>query len=178
MGMDLIAETKLWVSQAISDGRPGDAPLVTNETIVTGTGDGAVIALDVESGSQRWRQSIETKHAFSPAVSDTTAYVTDSDGRLYALDLKTGDIIETIRAESVADLPGLAIGNADCSPVISEDAIHFVGPDGVLVTVDQDDFASGVERHRTLQHRLAAPPTVVENALFADALPTVYGYSI
>lgn len=172
------AESPRWTTTLVSGAHPGDVPLATADTVLTGTGGGALAALDPETGEQRWRRSIEGTHAFSPTAAGSTAYVTDTDGRLYAMDEETGGVLASVRPDSEANLPGVAAADIDGSPVISESSVSFVAPDGVLVEVSRDDSLSTVERHRPVDHRLAAPPTVVNGAAFASAVPAIHGFSL
>ncbi|HYO30798.1 MAG TPA: PQQ-binding-like beta-propeller repeat protein, partial [Thermomicrobiales bacterium] len=51
---------------------------------------GYVVALDVETGTERWRTSMSVEAPASPVVHDGTLYVDTSEAGLLALDADTG----------------------------------------------------------------------------------------
>jgi outer membrane protein assembly factor BamB len=66
------------------------SPAVAGGTVVFGSGDGGIYALDAATGAQRWRfETGDVVHA-SPAVANGVVYAGSWDGRFYAIDLATG----------------------------------------------------------------------------------------
>lgn len=66
------------------------SPVVSGETVVIGSGDQHVYALDAHTGALRWSFATgDVVHA-SPAVADGVVYIGSWDRHLYALDLATG----------------------------------------------------------------------------------------
>ncbi len=66
------------------------SPVVSGETVVIGSGDQHVYALDATTGAVRWSFATgDVVHA-SPAVADGVVYIGSWDRNLYALDLATG----------------------------------------------------------------------------------------
>jgi outer membrane protein assembly factor BamB len=66
------------------------SPVVADGTVVVGSGDGNVYALDAASGEPRWTfRTGNVVHA-SPAYADGVVYVGSWDGDLYAIDAKSG----------------------------------------------------------------------------------------
>ena len=79
-------------SQTIAD--PFDlflsSPVVVENSVVFGSGDGHVYALDAATGALRWKfQTGDVVHA-SPAYADGRVFVGSWDSVLYALDVATG----------------------------------------------------------------------------------------
>ncbi len=80
---------------------------------------GEIVALDLESGQQRWTAALGSPVTSRPAASRTGLYVGDLDGRLHRLDKDDGGLIWTLELNlpieaSPTLLPGaLLVGLAD-----------------------------------------------------------------
>ena len=76
--------------------RSGDASggglAVDKNTLYVTTGFGALVALDVATGAQRWVQKLESAATGAPAVRDGLVYVTSRDSRAWAINAKDGRI--------------------------------------------------------------------------------------
>src|SRR4051812_16582562 len=66
------------------------SPVVTGRTVVIGSPDGGIYALDLATGAQRWRAMTGGRVRATPAIHDSLVVVGSWDGRVYALDLATG----------------------------------------------------------------------------------------
>ena len=77
------------------------SPAVAGDTVLFGSGDGHLYALDAGSGRERWRASLGGAVASSPAVSDGTVFATSRERAVTALDLADGG-----RALAVRGGPG------------------------------------------------------------------------
>jgi outer membrane protein assembly factor BamB len=66
------------------------SPVVVDQTIVIGAGDGNVYALDLTTGKERWRVKTGGKMRATPSVKDGVVVVGGWDGRVYAIELATG----------------------------------------------------------------------------------------
>ncbi len=76
------------------DGEGFQAPLaVAPRTVVGGTLDGVVIALDSETGIERWRRRTKGPITAGCIVGPERVLVPSEDGQLYILDLDSGAII-------------------------------------------------------------------------------------
>ena len=69
------------------------SPVVTGSSVLIGSGDGNVYALDLTSGKERWRVRTNGKVRATPSVHDGVAVVGSFDGRVYAIDVATGKTV-------------------------------------------------------------------------------------
>ena len=97
---------------------------------------GALVAVDVEAGKQRWRLETSVSRGSVPTADDRTVYVTAPDGRLLATDARTGKLLGQTRPRLsdggtsgvVADVP---------APLVVGDRIYGSAPDGSVFAVDR-----------------------------------------
>jgi len=89
--------TQQW-TVALDSGVAGRRPAVAAERSFVATKDGALIALDVADGTERWRFDADAKLAGPPAIADGVVHVSDVSGGLYALDV-SGDVRWTFNVE-------------------------------------------------------------------------------
>lgn len=78
---------------------PLDAPVMQGQAsvsgrtvLVSGSGTGSVVALDAESGEQRWRRETMASQLSRPVAAGNAVYVAAGDGRLLALDARSGKV--------------------------------------------------------------------------------------
>ena len=128
------------------------SPVVVDQTILIGAGDGNVYALDLTSGKERWRVKTGGKVRATPSVSNGVAVVGSWDGRVYAIDVATGKTRWVHR--TVGDTLDLKREGYDRRAIQSTAAIV----DGVVFLGSRDDgfyaldFATGERRWRS-SHR-------------------------
>jgi outer membrane protein assembly factor BamB len=67
------------------------SPTIVEETLYVGSGDGYVYALNVESGTLRWKFKTGNVVHATPTVDNGTVYIGSWDSYFYALDAKTGE---------------------------------------------------------------------------------------
>lgn len=173
--VDIDSWTIQWTHPRLESGHLGDVPLVWNGTVYTGTGDGDLVAVDGATGAQQWQTQLNGTQSFSPTVLDETLYTTDTSGTLYQINPDTGVIQATATAEASEDLPGVASGNIDQSPVVAGNRVLFVTPDGGLASASPSDSGLDLRRLPTFEYRAVAPPAVVRGGLFVSAAPLLYG---
>jgi len=129
-------------------GSPVDSSAaVAGGLVVFQSRDGAIRAVDRSTGAPRWRVQTgpdlpwEWGHegwdyfVSSPAIVDARVYVGAGDGRLYCLDLATGQ--EAWRFETG--------GRIRSSPAVAGDRVYVGSADGSLYAVDR---GTGAERWR------------------------------
>lgn len=148
-------------------------PLVHGSSIVFGSGDGHLYAVD-RNGAQRWRFDAGSPIASSPKIAGKTIYVTARSNTLFAVDAASGAL--RWKVAGGADLP-LPWGHESgdhyiASPAIDGASIIFAAGDGVVRSVD----ATGTIRWQTpLGERIRATPTVAEGRVF---IGTVNGHIV
>jgi outer membrane protein assembly factor BamB len=77
---------------------------IGTSVIAVGTSDRAVVLLDRASGERLWRRSVRGTVAGGPLIAGTRVFVATQavpDGRVYALDLRTGKPLWTVRTAGV-----------------------------------------------------------------------------
>lgn len=166
-----------WRAGGVDGHQLGDVPLLTDRSVVSGTGRGTVRSLARDTGSVRWKATIDGAAAFSPTATDNRVYVTDTADVLYAFDRETGDETFRIDIEPQSDRPGVALGNTDRSPVLAGETVVFPGPGGALLGVADEPDPPGVERLGVFDYRVTTPPVVLEEAMFLNTRPVVCGLS-
>lgn len=107
------------------------SPAVVDGSVYVASGQ-RVFAFDRETGQEEWTYSTDEPIFASPAVVDGTLYIGSTDGRLYAIDTKSGT--ESWRFET---------GGWVWSPAVAEDTVYVGSGDTVLYAVDA---ATGTER--------------------------------
>ncbi|MFI6278136.1 serine/threonine-protein kinase [Streptomyces sp. NPDC050988] len=98
---------------------------------------GALVAVDLDAGKQRWRLETSVSRGSVPTVDDRQVYVTSPDGRLLAADARTGKLLGQTRPRLsgggtegvVAELP---------VPLVVGDRVYGSAPDGSVVAVDRN----------------------------------------
>lgn len=113
---------------------------------VFGSGDGAVRAVDAETGAQRWRFDTGRRIRATPAIADGVAYIGGGDGRLYALDVASGEpiwIFETAGVGLDAADFGFDRTQIQSSAAVADGTVYFGSRDASLYAVDA---ATGIER--------------------------------
>jgi eukaryotic-like serine/threonine-protein kinase len=73
-----------------ADGRIYSSPAVSEGTVYVGANDGAMYAVDADSGKLRWKFQTEARIPGSPAVANGVVYFASYDGKFYAVDAATG----------------------------------------------------------------------------------------
>jgi outer membrane protein assembly factor BamB len=96
---------------------------------------GALVAVDLEAGKQRWRLETSVSRGSVPTVDDRQVYVASPDGRLLAADARTGKLLGQTRPRLrgggtegvVSELP---------VPLVVGDRVYASAPDGSVFAVD------------------------------------------
>jgi len=127
---------------SIRPGQVDGSPTVVDDTVYAGS-DSGLLAVDAESGEERWRDGNISMG--SPAVADGTVYVGTSDGALRALDAATGERQWKYHAQKWAD----------DQPAVGERSVAFSAWDDHVHGVARDD---GSERWTVeLENPISAP---------------------
>ena len=68
------------------------SPAVAEQTAYFGSTDGIFYAVDIETGSLKWKFETHVRITSSAAVDNGTVYFESYDGNLYALTASTGQL--------------------------------------------------------------------------------------
>jgi eukaryotic-like serine/threonine-protein kinase len=147
------------------------SPVHVNGTVIFGSGDGHVYALDARTGRQHWRAVAGGRVRSSPAVDGGRVYVGSADGRVYAFDLRTGALrwrydTEGVRLESRNF--GYDRRTVQSSPAVSGRAVYVGARDGFLYAIDA---TTGQLRWR-FDHKLSwvnTSPAVHDGVVYAGS---------
>ncbi|HEY9526729.1 MAG TPA: PQQ-binding-like beta-propeller repeat protein, partial [Anaerolineales bacterium] len=100
-------------------------PVVANETLYTGSGDGVIYALDVNTGQQIWSAGGFGQLENSGAVAGEMLVVGGYDQRVRALESHTGEVLWSFGTSSFVQ----------ASPLIVEDLV-YIATDHALYALD------------------------------------------
>ncbi len=142
-------------------------PVVSNGLVLLGsTTDDSVRALDAETGRVRWRFTTGGPVRFAPDVYEGRAYVASDDGRLYCLEVRTGELLWEFRAA-----PGdeMVLGNERIisrwplrSGVLVDEGVVYVTAgmwptEGVIVYALDAESGAELWRNDTTVNYMAQP---------------------
>lgn len=93
-----------WYDTGFAD---GSTPTVAAQTLVFGTLDGSIVALDAQDGGVRWRKDSDARLFGTPATGAGPIFVGDSDGLVLCLDPQTGATMWQQRVNGAVQHPPL-----------------------------------------------------------------------
>ena len=147
------------------------SPTYVNGTVVIGSGDGAVSAIDARTGRVRWRARTAGRVRSSPAVAEGRVFVGSYDGRVYCFDLASGAERWHYDTEGVTLASG-SFGfdrrSIQSSPAVADGVVYVGARDGFLYALDA---ATGQLRWR-VDHKVSwviTTPAVSEHTIFAGS---------
>ncbi|WP_226676413.1 carboxypeptidase regulatory-like domain-containing protein [Mesobacillus jeotgali] len=124
--IDLAALEESWEYNTSGKGKIlFSTPAAANNKVVLVTDSGYVVALDSFTGKEQWSVKIGSTNRSSPTINGDTVYLSGGeDGKIYALDLKSGSNIWTTAVGSMAvyESPLFVDGTLMVSSDLSEDA--------------------------------------------------------
>jgi outer membrane protein assembly factor BamB len=110
-----------------------------NVVHLLGTG-GALLAVDLEARTQRWSLQTAVARGSVPVADSRHVYFTAADGRLIAVDARTGRLLGQTRARLGVN-PGEVAATVP-APVVAGDRVYGTAPDGTVFAVDGSDPAA------------------------------------
>lgn len=125
------------------------APVVVDDLLLVGSGDGRVRAVVASNGHVRWTFDAHARVRTTIAVHDGVAVFGAADGRVHALRVRDGALRWTFATEGASHAfadRGNDTTSVVASPVFAGEVIVVGGRDGFVYGVDR---ASGRERWRT-----------------------------
>ena len=110
---------------------------VHGDTVYLLADGGGLVAVDMAAGTQDWRLETSVSRGSAPVADGRYVYFTAADGRLLAVDARTGKLAGQTRARLGEDSDRVVLTLP--TPVIVEDHIYATAPDGTVFTVDARD---------------------------------------
>ena len=122
---------RIWTKEIDSvSGGPG----ASDTLVVAGTIEGQVIALDAETGEERWRVRVSSEVISPPVLSGDVVIVIANDGRTHALEAADGKL----RWAVDRGVPLLSLrGNA--SPIVTSDRVLVASANGKVSALSLTD---------------------------------------
>ena len=150
MALDLNTGETVWDSELVKSGKQGSrlwfwrrvaidggitgGPGVGNGLVVAGGRNGEVVALDAETGAERWRAQVTSEVITAPLVTPDRVVVRSNDGRTFGLDTADG----TRKWVFDRGLPTLSVrGNG--APVTDGSLVYLGYDDGNVVALRATD---------------------------------------
>ena len=124
------------------------SPAIAGDSVLIGGGDGALRALDAQTGRERWHLMTRGRVRATPAVHAGRVFVASFDGDVYAADLATGKPawrFETEGHQLESGKFGYDRRSVQSSPAIANGVVTFGSRDGHFYGVDE---ATGTQRWR------------------------------
>ncbi|MEW6206825.1 MAG: PQQ-binding-like beta-propeller repeat protein [Acidobacteriota bacterium] len=150
----------VWKAQ--TQDRVRGLPLAVGQTVYFGSDDGALRAIEAESGREAWKFQTGAKISGQPAIDDRSIYFGSGDGFVYAIDLATRKLRWRSRT-------GAAI----------EAAVALAGKMLIAASFDNFVYALSCKRgnriwKKRLEGRIAAAPIVEGDATLIAPLRSEY----
>ncbi|MFI6209230.1 serine/threonine-protein kinase [Streptomyces sp. NPDC051041] len=101
---------------------------------------GALEAVDLEAGKRLWQLETSVPRGSAPAADDSHVYVTAPDGRLLAVDARSG----ALRGQTPSRLGSASgqVAGAVPEPVLADGRVYAAAPDGTVFALDARDPSS------------------------------------
>ncbi|WP_055618252.1 serine/threonine-protein kinase [Streptomyces phaeochromogenes] len=96
---------------------------------------GALVAVDLDAGKQRWRLETSVSRGSAPTADARHVYVTSPDGRLLAADARTGKLLGQTRPRLSGDRTEGVVAELP-APLVVGDRVYGSAPDGSVFAVD------------------------------------------
>jgi outer membrane protein assembly factor BamB len=110
------------------------SPLVVDDALVIGSGDGNVYCLDPATGNERWHYQTKSRVRATPASDGKTVYAGSFDGTMVALDLKKGGAPKwKFKTAGNTYFPN---GEIQSSPALADGLVLFGSRDANLYALD------------------------------------------
>lgn len=117
----------LWVKNI--GGRPGFSPAIAHDTVYVANTEGEVIALDADTGEERWVTDLALDITSDLIVAGNTVLLGAGDGILYGLDASTGEELWTFEMGD----------QFSATPVVVGDTIYVASHDGKLYALSNGE---------------------------------------
>lgn len=117
------------------------SPAVANGLLVVGGRNGEVVALDADTGKERWKITVSSEVIATPLITSDRIVVRSNDGRVVGLDPADGS------RKWVFDrgLPSLSLRGSS-APVAGQGTVYVGYDDGTVIVLRLEDGARGWEQ--------------------------------
>ena len=112
----------VWVFQSERGQSIRSSPAVSEDVVIFGSRDRRVVALDPQTGAERWQFAARQRIDASPVIAGQRVYVAAADGRLYALDRDSGELLWEFETG----------GGFSGSPAVGFERLVIANTDGVV----------------------------------------------
>jgi len=150
LALDAISGDVFWDSEIVKTGKQGSrvffwrrkaldnavtgGPGVGNGLVVAGGRNGEVVALDAETGTERWRAKVTSEVIATPLVTPDRVLVRSNDGRTFGLDTSDGT------RKWVFDRGVPALGTRGNGSPVSDGQLAYLGyDDGTVIALRLED---------------------------------------
>lgn len=144
-----------------TDGAFGSPPMVVGDTVFAPDVSGTLLALDAESGAERWRTNLARSAPTTPTpgLDNEELYLGDSGGNVYSIDTATGEI----------DWQNEVFGEIQAPPAFggTGPSLHVATYGGEVYELSTHD-GDGAWRQK-LPGLITAAPAVVEETIYVGA---------
>lgn len=134
------SRVRFWRKRIVENGLTS-SPAVGNGLVVVGGRNGEVVALDADSGRERWRAQVSSEVIATPLITSDRVVVRSNDGRVFALDPADGARKWTFER----GLPSLTVRGSG-APVAGQGVVYVGYDDGTVVVLRLEDGARGWEQ--------------------------------
>lgn len=155
--------TVLWSNNELLHDRLIASPLQVNGSVYVGTADNVLLALDAETGAEKWRQETGNSIWAQPVFRDGVIYVVSLDKKLYAFEVVTGQLLWDIQFG----------GSMINQPAVGEELLYAGTFDNKVHAVD---IVTGKEKWSVeTEGWMWASPVIQDNVVyFADLEGNIY----
>ncbi|UAY52772.1 outer membrane protein assembly factor BamB family protein [Ferruginibacter albus] len=109
------------------------SPVVYNNAVYFGSGDGNIYSIDIASGNMNWKFATAGNVHTTPSVKDNKLFIGSFDGDLYALNSSTGNLIWKFKSTGHQYFPkGEMMGD----PVVAGDIVFAGSRDYNFYAID------------------------------------------
>lgn len=116
------------------------APVIHEEVVYAGSGDGGLYALEAADGAVRWIYRTGGRIRAAPALHEGTVYVGSGDGYFHAVDAAAGERVWRFRTEGAGlDAADFGFDRTQITGAasVADDAVYFGSRDARLYALDR-----------------------------------------
>ena len=169
-----------WVYQ--TDGAIWGSPALTAGTVLIGSDDGNLYALESQSGNLKWKYTSQGIIRSQPAIANGLVYFTSDDGSLYAVNVRDGKLawstdignfLDRATRENLGNSPSPSgYDYLQSSPVVSDGIVYVGSLDGKLYALSAD--TGQVKWTFATAGKIRATPAVDQGTVFIGSWDNLF----